>query len=132
MNETLSITEKEAKKLSEQWNTARLAIKRLEEELTVIESQLRTYVQETGEKNIGAVMAYTRTSPAKLEAKTGTTLAKVELAICEKIDPDYVARKLNVPSIYENWASDADLRTVLTSFGVKPVAGEEKIYFKHV
>lgn len=128
----MMISEQEAKKLSEQWNTHRITIKRLEEELAVIESQLRTYVQDTGEKNIGTVMAYTRTGPARLEAKPGTTLAKVELAICEKIDPDYVARKLNVPSIYENWASDADLRTVLTSFGVKPVAGEEKIYFKHV
>lgn len=120
------------RKIAEKWNSTRLAIKRLTEEMETYEAQMRQYVEDTGDTDLGIVKAYTRTSPAKLEVRGGSTLAKVELAICDKIDPDFVTKKLNVPYIVDQWASNGDLRTVLTGFGVTPVEGESKVYFKHV
>lgn len=119
-----------ARNIAQKWNDARLAKAQLEKEIEQYEDQLRAYVQETGEMELGVAKAYTRSNPAKLEVKGGTALSKLELAIIDKVDADYVTKKLNVSFIAEQWASDGDLRTVLTSFGVQPVAGETKVYFK--
>ncbi|HMN89789.1 MAG TPA: hypothetical protein PKD70_11180 [Saprospiraceae bacterium] len=119
-----------ARSIANKWANVRSAIAQLENEMAEYENALREYVEETGETELGVVKAYTRATPAKLIVKNGTTLSKVELAIVDKVDADYVTKKLNVSYIAQNWASDGDLRTVLTAFGVSPEIGTPKIYFK--
>jgi hypothetical protein len=127
---TTTISEVEAQVLAQKVIDFKLAKKQLEDQIEGLENQLRDYVTETGTMEIGALKAYTRTSPTKL-VSTGKALSKIELELCSILDPAYVNKKLDASSIAKAWATDGNLRTTCAKYGVSPEAGEEKIYFKH-
>jgi hypothetical protein len=128
--QTTTMSEVEARVIAQKVIDFKIAKKQLEDQIDGLENQLRDYVTETGTMEIGALKAYTRTSPAKL-VSAGKALAKVELELCSRLDPAYVNKKLDASAIAKAWTSDSNLRTTCAQYGVSPEAGEEKIYFKH-
>lgn len=133
MAATISATmsERAAKAKAEQLVNLTLQIKTLENEKANIEDELRGYVNDTGQRDIGPILAYTRAAPVSL-AYNGRPAKEVDAVLIEMIDPDYVQKKLDVKAIAESYSTDTEMTRLLVKYKVLPQPGEEKIYFKHV
>lgn len=126
-----TMTSAQARRLSEKWLEIVKVLKESELVKANIEAELRDYVRETGETNIGSLLAYERTKPAKLECyATNKKLDDVAPFLMDRIG-DYVKRSLDVSGIARDYEKNAELRIVLSEWKVRPAQPEAEIYFKH-
>jgi RNA-binding protein YhbY len=132
--DTTTISSAQARRLSEKWLDTVKTLKELEEQKKQIEASLKEYVTETGVKTIGNLMAYTRSSAAKLECyATNKKLDDVVPFLLSHTEiEDYVKRSLDTTGIVNDYSKNPVLKSVLQAYKVRPSEPETNIYFKHI
>ena len=93
-----------------------------------LEEELRQYVDATGEKDLGVVVAYEKSKPAKLSGAEGKRMEQLQEALMG-LFPDYTKRSLNVTDMAKNIETDKTLRIELENLGLG-IEQEVEIYFK--
>jgi aldehyde:ferredoxin oxidoreductase len=107
----------------------RLQQKQLKEKEGELEMELRLYVKETGAKDVGNLLAYERTSAAKLIGLENKALKVAEEQLMNALDPTYVKRSLDVGKMFAALHTDKIVVGLLSERGLKIEQGSE-IYFK--
>lgn len=131
MSSTTALSERAAAALAESYISARHQIAELEKEVERIEANLRDYVQDTGSKDVGPLMAFTRSTPPKLVLDP-TVKGKVDTALqalmADSAAEPYIRHSVSAADL----AKDIDQRNVqalLRRYKLS-VVSEERIYFK--
>lgn len=100
----------------------------LEAQLKEQEDLLRSYVLETGEKQIGPLMAYERMNPPKLEGASGKALEAHTSQLAKQF-PDYTQIKLDLSEMLAAWDTDVNLRNAFQARGLS-IDRQSQWYFK--
>lgn len=92
------------------------------------EDLLRAWVFESGEKQIGPLLAYERLNPPRLEGATGKTLEAHVGQLANQF-PDYTQVKLDLSQMMAAWDTDINLRNAFQTRGLV-IIRESGLYFK--
>lgn len=126
MNQVL--TDTQATQKADKLRSISIEIKNLEQVKKDLENQLRLYVIETGNKDLGPILAYEKAKPAKLVGAEGKRLEQIQEALMG-LFPDYTKRSLNITDMAKNIETDETLRIELENFGLG-IEQEVELYFK--
>jgi hypothetical protein len=124
----LILTKAKALQQAEKLRHLSIEINNLTQVKKGVEEELRAFVAETGEKDLGAVLAYERAKPAKLSGAEGKRLEMMQEEIMNTF-PDYTKRSLNVTDMAKNIEIDTVLQDFLEQIGLG-IEQEVEIYFK--
>lgn len=127
MNTTVIKTDK-ALNLADKLRSIAIEMKNLEQVKKDIESQLRAYVSATGTTDLGVLVAYEKSKPAKLVGAEGKRLDMMVEEIMNTF-PDYTKRSLNVTDIAKNIETDETIAGFLENLGLG-IEQEVEWYFK--
>ena len=108
----------------------RAQIKATEIEITALEEDLRDYVLDSGEVNIGPLLAYERTNPPKMVGASGKMLESHTAQLVNQF-PDYAPRKLDLSMMLAALDTNLSLKDALKVRGLEIVRGSGW-YFKVV
>jgi hypothetical protein len=103
-------------------------VKSLEKKIEEEENALREYVAETGEKNIGPLLAYERLGVPKIEGASGKVLEAHTDTLMEQF-PGYTQQKLDLTRLMAAWDTDFNLRNFFAARSLA-IVRETKVYFK--
>ncbi|MDZ7877072.1 MAG: hypothetical protein U5L45_05355 [Saprospiraceae bacterium] len=105
--------------------------KDLKEQEDALVAELRDYVQQTGDKEFGGVLAYERTGIAKFGGLENKALDVAIEQLVNELDPTYVKKVLNVSKMYAALQTDKALYGHLSQKGLTITQGVD-IYFKAI
>ncbi len=121
-----TIEQKSAKLLS-----VRVQIKDLEKAEAELVEALRAHVKETGEKDIGGLLAYEKTGMAKLEGLENKALNVAKEQLINELNSTYVKKSLDVNKMYAAMQTDRTLFGHLAQKGLT-ITQSLEVYFKAV
>jgi len=124
------LTDAQAQSTAEKLRDLNLQLKNMENLKKNYEDELRDYVESTGVRDLGVMVAYEKSSAPKLVGFEGRKMDMVKQEIMERF-PDYVRKNLSVADIAVNIESDKTLAAYLKKVGVG-IEQKSEIYFKSV
>lgn len=122
------LTDTQATQKADKLRSIAIEIKNLEQVKKDLEAQLRLYVAETGNKDLGPIVAYEKAKPAKLVGAEGKRLEMMQEEIMNTF-PDYTKRSLNITDMAKNVETDTILQDFLEQLGLG-IEQEVELYFK--
>lgn len=122
------LTDTQATQKADKLRSIAIEIKNLEQVKKDLEAQLRLYVIETGNKDLGPIVAYEKAKPAKLVGAEGKRLEMMQEEIMNTF-PDYTKRSLNITDMAKNVETDTILQDFLEQLGLG-IEQEVELYFK--
>lgn len=116
---------------AENWVAIKQEIDQLTKKAEAIQEELREWVAETGAKEVGPLMAYTKkTPPILVPTIEGADKPLLTAALLARLqNTNYIKESLDVSAIMANQQRDKRLGVALRSVGLS-VQSEERIYFK--
>lgn len=124
------ITDEQAKYKAGKLRELNLKLKELEQSKKEFEDSLRDYVEATGIRDLGVMVAYEKTKPAKLVGYEGKKMENMQGELMTRF-PDYVRKSLSVADIAKNIDADQKLAAFIAESGLG-IVQESEIYFKSV
>lgn len=104
---------------------------KVEADIAAVEDELRAWVLETGEKQIGPVLAYERQNPPKLAGASGKKLEFLVEQLTNELPETFWKRKLELTKMLAALDSDVNLKNQLQVKGLT-IEQSSGWYFKAV
>ena len=109
----------------------RKQIDSLEDQLAKETDALREYALETGERTIGPLLAYERSSTPRLVCASGKAMEMFQEQLTNQLPETYWKKKLDVSRMLAGLDTDFNLRALLVEKGLS-IEASTSLYFKEV